>query len=350
MTAKHSLALIGCGRISKNHLKAVADNADRVQLAGVCDIVEERAREASAAAGGVPAFTDIDTMLASVRVDVALIGTPSGLHPAHAFRCARAGLHVITEKPMAITLEGADAMIRACDEAGVRLFVVKQNRLNPTVQLLRRAVDKGRFGRIYFAGVNVFWARPQSYYDQAPWRGTRALDGGAFMNQASHYVDLLHWLAGDVESVQAATATLARRIETEDTGSAVLRFRSGTVGSINVSMLTYPKNFEGSIVILGEKGTVKLGGAALNKVEAWEFSEYDDDDKAIETAAYALPAGSAAVYGYGHSAYLRSVLDTLDDKGEALTDGRHGRKSLELILAIYASARQGGVVTLPLKP
>jgi len=210
-------------------------------------------------------------------------------------------------------------------------------------------VEKGRFGRLYFAQVNVFWTRPQSYYSQAKWRGTWELDGGAFMNQASHYVDMLHWLVGEVESVQAATATLARRIETEDTGAAVVHFRSGAIGSVNVTMLTHPRNMEGSITILGETGTVKLGGPALNKVEAWEFSEYDDDDKEVAQADYALPAGPGAVYGFGHSLYLRNVLAVLDGEEDSLTDGRGGRKSLELILAIYQSARDKTTVALPLR-
>lgn len=345
---KIDFVLVGCGRISKNHIKAVADNAERARMVGVCDIVEERAAEASKATGA-PAFTDISTMLKETGAAAAIIGTPSGMHPDHAAQCAAAGLHVVCEKPMAITLDAADRMIKACDDAGVKLFIIKQNRLNKTVQLLKKAMDKGRFGRIYFAQVNVFWTRPQEYYDQAKWRGTWELDGGAFMNQASHYVDMIHWLVGEVESVQATTATLARRIETEDTGAAVIRFRNGAVGSINVTMLTHPKNLEGSITILGETGTVKLGGPALNKVEAWEFERYDDDDKEVEQAGYALPVGPGAVYGFGHSGYLANVIDVLEGREDSLTDGRGGRKSLELILAIYKSARDKALVSLPLK-
>ena len=346
---RYKAVLIGCGRISTNHLRAIADNSQRLELVGVCDIVQERAVAASQAAGGVPRFTDIDTMLKQAKADLAIIGTPSGLHSRHAAACAKAGLHVVSEKPMAITLASADEMIRACDDAGVKLFVIKQNRLNRTVQLLKRAVDNGRFGRIYFAQVNVFWTRPQEYYDQAKWRGTWEQDGGAFMNQASHYVDMMHWLVGEVESVQASTATLARKIETEDTGAAVLRFRNGAVGSINVTMLTHPKNLEGSFTILGENGTVKLGGPALNNVDAWEFAVYDDDDKEVAQANYALPPGPGAVYGFGHSGYLHNVLDVLDGREDSLTDGRGDRKSLELILAIYQSARDHTTVSLPLK-
>jgi UDP-N-acetyl-2-amino-2-deoxyglucuronate dehydrogenase len=235
--------------------------------------------------------------------------------------------------------------VQACDEAGVRLFVVKQNRLNPPVQLLKRALDKGRFGRLFMANCTVRWTRPQEYYDQAPWRGTWEFDGGAFMNQASHYVDLIQWLVGPVESVVAKTATLARQIEAEDTGAAVLRFRSGTIGVLEVTMLTYPRNLEGSITLLGEKGTVRIGGTAVNKVEHWEFSDYDDDDKLVD----AVTTNPPTVYGFGHEGYYRNVLAVL--RGEALpdTDGRSGRKSLELILGIYESARTGREIPLPLR-
>ena len=233
---------------------------------------------------GVPSFESFDEMLASVRSDVVALCTPSGLHPKHGILAARAGKHVVCEKPMAISLEAADELVAECDAAGVQLFVVKQNRLNPAIQLLKRAIDRERFGRIYLANTTVRWTRPQDYYDQAPWRGTWEFDGGAIMNQASHYVDLIQWLLGPVESVMAKTATLARRIETEDTGVAVLRFRSGALGVIEVTMLTYPRNLEGSITILGEKGTVKVGGTAVNRVEHWTFADYDDDDKLVESA------------------------------------------------------------------
>lgn len=277
-------------------------------------------------------------------MDAVILSTPSGLHPMQGIMAAEKGLHVVSEKPMATNLKMADAMIHACDQNGVKLFVVKQNRLNATLQLLKRAVDKGRFGRIYMASVNVFWTRPQEYYDQAKWRGTWEFDGGAFLNQASHYVDMMEWLMGPVESVMAYTATMARRIETEDTGVAALRFRNGALGNMNVTMLTHPKNYEGSITILGEKGTVKIGGIAVNKIEHWEFEEYDDDDKLIQTTDYLPPN----VYGFGHTGYYQNVLDVLENGEEPNTDGREGRKSLEIILAIYKSAREGKSIPLPL--
>jgi len=336
------IALVGCGRISRNHFEAI-ERIDGLELAAVCDVVADRA-QAAGERYGVPWFETFDDLLGSARFDAVALCTPSGLHPKHGMLAASAGKHVICEKPMAISLDGADQLVSACDAAGVQLFVVKQNRLNPAIQLLRRAVDKGRFGRIYSANTTVRWTRPQEYYDAEPWRGTWEFDGGAIMNQASHYVDLMQWLVGPVESVMAKTATLARRIETEDTGVAVLRFRSGAIGVIEVTMLTYPRNLEGSITILGEKGTVKVGGTAVNRVEHWAFADYDDDDKLIDSASTNPPT----VYGFGHEGYYRNVLAVLRGQAKAETDGRAGRKSLELILGIYESAKTGRDVPIPL--
>jgi UDP-N-acetyl-2-amino-2-deoxyglucuronate dehydrogenase len=338
-----SIAVVGCGRISKNHFEAI-ERIDGMRVAAVCDVDAERAREAGERLD-VPWFASMDEMLAQAEFDAVAICTPSGLHPQQGILAARAGRHVITEKPMAITLRAADELVAACDQAGVHLFVVKQNRLNPGVQLLKRAIDRGRFGKLFMANCTVRWARPQEYYDSASWRGTWEFDGGAFMNQASHYVDMIQWLMGPVESVIAKTATLARRIEVEDSGVAALRFRSGALGTIEVTMLAYPRNLEGSITILGEKGSVKIGGTAVNKVETWLFADYDDDDKLVETATTNPPN----VYGFGHETYYRNVLAVLRGEAAPDTDGRAGRKSLELILGIYESARTGREIPLPLR-
>ena len=337
------VALVGCGRISRNHFDAIA-RIDGLELSAVCDSAADRAR-AAGEEQGVKSFTNYAEMIASADVDIVTVCTPSGLHAAQGIAAAKAGKHVITEKPMAITLEQADGLVQACDVAGVRLFVVKQNRLNPSIQLLKRAVDKGRFGRIYLANTTVRWNRPQEYYDAASWRGTWEFDGGAFMNQASHYVDLIQWLVGPVESVVAKTATQARRIEAEDSGVAVLKFRSGALGVIEVNVLTYPRNWEGSVSIVGEKGTAKIGGTAVNRIEHWSFAEYDDDDKLVDAAQTNPPS----VYGFGHEAYYRNVLSVLRGDAEPETDGRAGRKSLELILGIYESAKTGRDVPLPLR-
>jgi UDP-N-acetyl-2-amino-2-deoxyglucuronate dehydrogenase len=248
---------------------------------------------------------------------------------------------------MATRLEEADALVRACDDAGVHLFVVKQNRLNPSIQLLKRSIDAGRFGRIYLANTTVRWNRPQSYYDMAPWRGTWEFDGGAFMNQASHYVDMIQWLVGPVESVSAKTATLARRIESEDTGVAILRFRSGALGTIEVTMLAYPRNLEGSVTIIGEQGSVKVGGTALNRIETWEFAIYHDIDREAELLRGA--PNPLSVYGSGHKPYYENVVNVLRGDSAPDTDGREGRKSLELILGIYESARAEREIALPLR-
>lgn len=338
-----NFGLVGCGRISKNHFKAFTDNAARCQLVAVCDIIAERAQQAAAETGAT-AYTDLDEMLKRQDLDAVIVSTPSGLHPHHGIKIARTGRHVISEKPMGITLSAVDELIKVCDEAGVHLFVVKQNRLNSTMQAVKKAIDKGRFGRLYMAQSNVFWTRPQEYYDSAKWRGTWEFDGGAFMNQASHYVDMLYWLIGEPESVMASTATMARHVETEDTGAAIIKFRNGVIATMSVTMLAYPKNFEGSITILGDKGTVRIGGVAINKIEKWDFADYDDDDKDILNSSYNPPN----VYGFGHSAYLHNVLDALEGKAQPETDGRSGRKSLEMIHAIYRSARESKAITLPL--
>jgi UDP-N-acetyl-2-amino-2-deoxyglucuronate dehydrogenase len=251
----------------------------------------------------------------------------------------------MTEKPMATRWRDGLQMVRECDQAGVRLFVVKQNRRNATLQLLKRAVDAKRFGRIYMANINVFWTRPQSYYDGARWRGTWEFDGGALMNQTSHYVDLVDWIVGPVESVQAYVATLGRDIQVEDTATVGVRWRSGALGSVNVTMLTYPRNLEGSVTILGEKGTARIGGVAVNEIQQWEFADkqpYDDD---IKSASYE----TGSVYGFGHPLYYENVIRTLRGETEPETDGREGLRSLELLIASYLSARDGRRVALPLE-
>ncbi len=337
-------ALAGCGRIAQNHIEALARHADRAELVAVCD-PDPAAREAAVARTGARGFASYDAMLAEAAADCVVLATPSGLHPQQAMAAARAGRHVMTEKPMATRWADGLAMVRACDEAGVRLFVVKQNRRNRTLQLLRQAINAGRFGRIYMVTVNVFWSRPQSYYDSAEWRGTWEFDGGAFMNQASHYIDLLDWLIGPVESVMAYTGTLARHIEVEDTGVAALKWRNGAMGSVNVTMLTHPKNYEGSITILGEHGTVRVGGVAVNEIQHWQFAQPHEMDAQIASASYE----TTSVYGFGHPLYYDNVIRALRGECEPETDGREGLKSLELLIAMYRSARDGQRINLPLE-
>jgi UDP-N-acetyl-2-amino-2-deoxyglucuronate dehydrogenase len=338
------LALAGCGRIAASHFAAIAQHRSEVELGGVCD-VDASALKAAADKTKARPFSSLDELLQAGIADCVVLATPSGLHAAQTIACARAGVHVVTEKPMATRWQDGLDMVRACDEAGVRLFVVKQNRRNATLQLLKQAAAQGRFGRLYSVAVNVFWTRPQSYYDSAAWRGTWEFDGGAFMNQASHYVDLLDWIAGPVESVMAYTGTLARNIEVEDTGVAVLKWRNGAMGTLNVTMLTYPKNLEGSITVLGETGTVRIGGVAVNRIEHWEFAQAQPMDEQVKAASYDVDT----VYGHGHALYYDNVIQTLRGQAQADTDGREGLRALELLIAMYLSARDGRRISLPLQ-
>lgn len=340
---KIRFALVGCGRIANNHFAAMKQHADNVDLVGICDI-DPKALNAAVAETKAEPYSNLSSMLEHTNADIVVLTTPSGLHPEQTVEIAATGRHVMTEKPMATRWHDGLRMVRACDDANVRLFVVKQNRTNATLQLLKRAVEQGRFGRIYMVNINVFWTRPQEYYDSAAWRGTWEFDGGAFMNQASHYVDLLDWIIGPIESIQAYTATLARDIEVEDTGVISVKWRSGALGSMNVTMLTYPKNLEGSITIIGEKGTVRVGGMAVNEIQHWEFAEPHEDDQKVKQASYT----TTSVYGFGHPLYYDNVIKALRGEAEPETDGREGLKSLEVLIAAYLSARDGKRVALPL--
>ena len=338
------LALVGCGRISANHFGAVEKHADRVELVDVCD-ENTAALDQAVFRTEARGHLSLMEMLKVTTADLVVLCTPSGLHPEQAILVAQSGRHVMTEKPMATRWRDGLTMVKACDDANVRLFVVKQNRRNATLQLIKRAIEQGRFGKIYSVAVNVFWSRPQEYYDSAKWRGTWEFDGGALMNQASHYIDLLDWLIGPVESVMAYTATLARNIEVEDSGVVALRWRNGAMGTVNVTMLTYPKNTEGSITILGEKGTARIGGLAVNEIQTWEFADVRAEDAEIANANYPI----TSVYGFGHPLYYDNVIKTLRGEAEPETDGREGLKTLELLIAIYLSSRDGKRVALPLE-
>ena len=337
-------AVVGCGRISKNHFLSIDKHRSDIELVAICDtdtaVLQEHAKRYS-----VPSYRDLGSMLKSEPLDLVVLCTPSGIHPDQTVLSAAHNVNVITEKPMATRWADGVRMVKACDDAGVRLFVVKQNRRNSTLQLLKRAASEKRFGKIHMVQVNVFWSRPQAYYDQGNgWRGTWEFDGGAFMNQASHYVDLLDWLVGPVEKVQAMMST-TREIEVEDTGVLNIKWRNGALGSMSVTMLSYPNNLEGSITILGEKGTVRIGGLAVNEIQIWNFDENRDYDSEIAGANYQ----TTSVYGLGHPLYYRNVIDVLRGTADPETDGREGLKSLELLIAAYMAARDGKTISLPLE-
>lgn len=343
-----NFGLMGCGRIAQKHAEILGGNHVRGgKLTAVCDIVPEKAA-AFGSKYNVPYYTNVDEMInANPDIDVVNILTPSGNHAENVIHVASYGKHIVVEKPMALRLSDADAMIKACDHHGVRLFVVKQNRFNKAVQRLREALDQRRFGKIVAGTVRVRWCRNQSYYDQASWRGTWASDGGVFSNQASHHVDLLEWMLGTPMSVFAMTRTALANIEVEDTGFALVRFENGAIGCIEATTATRPRDLEGSISILGEKGSVVIGGFAVNKIQTWEFSEPMEIDKYVFEESSQTPPN---VYGFGHIPYLENVVDSIENKKAALVDGLEGRRSLELISAIYESVESGNEVQLHYSP
>ena len=340
---KLKIGIVGCGRISKNHFDSILQNGKDLELSAVCDL-DPKACEIASKKYKVKGYTDIKQMLTEVELDLVVLCSPSGLHSEQAIISAQFGVHVVSEKPMATCYEAGLRMVKACDLACVRLFVVKQNRRNATLQLLKRAITEKRFGNIKMVHLNVFWTRPQEYYNQGGgWRGTWEFDGGAFMNQASHYVDLLDWLIGPVERVQAMIST-SRKIETEDTGVVNVKWRNGALGSMAVTMLTYPENLEGSITILGETGSVQIGGVAANEIKTWKFADKRDYDEEIKSANYK----TTSVYGFGHLQYYENIIDVMRGNAEPETDGREGLKSLEFLAATYRSARDGNSVGLPI--
>src|ERR1700710_1602720 len=339
--------LLGCGRIAKRHSELLGGgHIDQARLVAVCDPVRVRA-DGVASKFGVSAVYDIDELLARKDIDAVAVLTPSGMHPEHVIACAKAGKHVVVEKPMALRLQDADEMMRACDEAGVKLFVVKQNRFNVPVVKAREALDAGRFGRLILGTVRVRWCRDQAYYDQDEWRGTWAYDGGVLSNQASHHVDMLEWFFGDVVSVHARAITALADIETEDTAVATLKFASGALGIIEATTAARPTDLEGSLSIMGEKGTVEIAGFAVNQIRHWAFVDELPTDRDVMEKFSVNPPN---VYGFGHQAYYQHVVDCLIHQHAALVDGLEGRKSPELISALYESIETGNEVPLRFAP
>jgi predicted dehydrogenase len=341
---KYNFALIGCGRIAYKHIEAIK-NIENADLVAVCDIKEERARN-KGKENNVNWYTDYHKMLVNEDIDIVNILVESGKH-AEVFRnIAHYKKNVIVEKPMALTLKDADDMIKIADKMGIKLFVVKQNRFNLPVQLLKRALDEGRFGKLILGTVRVRWHRDQSYYDQDYWRGTWKYDGGVFTNQASHHLDLLEWMMGDIESVFAKSDTFLHQIETEDTGVAIFRFVNGALGTFEATTCTNPVDLEGSISVLGENGTVEISGFAINEMKVWNFKDEKDYDKGVFDSSY-KPKN---VYGYGHELYLRNVINAIESNSTGLVEGIEGRKSLELINAIYESIETDKQIFLRFKP
>jgi predicted dehydrogenase len=340
--------MVGCGRIARKHAEVLTSALkEEAELAAVCDIKPDRAKSLGEKYH-VPYFSNYDDMLGSIDADVVAILTESGNHARHTIDIVKKyRKHMVVEKPMALLLDDADQMIRSCDEAGVKLFVVKQNRYNLPVMKLREALEAGRFGKLVMGTVRVRWSRDQRYYDQDAWRGTWAMDGGVFANQASHHIDLLKWMLGNPVSVFAKGATQLVKIETEDTGAAIIVFENGAIGIVEATTAVRPKDLEGSISILGENGAVEIGGFAVNEMKIWNFQDPLPGDEEILGKYRQNPPD---VYGFGHIMYLQNVIDTINNKEMALVDGLEGRKSLELISALYESMETGKEVQLRFRP
>jgi predicted dehydrogenase len=346
MTEPLRFALIGCGRISYRHAEILHGQIPEAKLVAVCDIVKDKAGK-YAEKYKVPFYTDYREMLEKEKIDVVSVLTESGNHARHVLDVLDYGKNVVVEKPMALKLSDADAMIEKAERKGLKLFVVKQNRYNYPVRKLRSAVEEGRFGKLVLGTVRVRWCRDQQYYDAADWRGTWAMDGGVFTNQASHHIDLLEWMMGEVESVSAKSATRLVNIETEDTGVAILKFTSGALGVIEATTATRPKDLEGSISILGEKGSVEIAGFAVNEMKTWNFAEQRPDDSSVLTEYKQNPPN---VYGFGHLEYLKDVVHSILQNKPAPVDGREGRKSIVLINALYESIETGRDIQLHFRP
>ncbi|MDM7914015.1 MAG: Gfo/Idh/MocA family protein [Candidatus Eisenbacteria bacterium] len=338
-------ALIGCGKIAHKHARVLA-GIPQIRLVAACDTQAERAEEVASLAPGAAAVTDVARVLEDPAVEVVSICTPSGSHASLGIQAARAGKHVIIEKPLALRLDEADRLIETCDRRGVKLFVVQQNRYNRPVQAARRALESDRLGHLFLGSVRVLWNRSQDYYNEEAWRGTWAQDGGVLTNQASHHIDLLIWMMGEVESVFARSRTVLHRIETEDLGVVMLKFRGGGLGMVEATTCAQPKDLEGSLSLFGEGGTVEIGGFAANELKTWAFCDPKPDDGRI----FEEWGKNPPEFGYNHKMFYLDALDTLDSPRRGLLDGLEGRKSLEVIHAIYESIETGQEVFLRFEP
>ena len=343
-------ALIGCGRISPNHIIAAQNNG--LDIVAICDIVRENAEDKMLKFDldpkKVAIYEDYREMLKKEKPELVAIATESGKHAGIALDCIAANCHVIIEKPIALSIADADEIIQKAKEKGVLVCANHQNRFNKSVQEIRKAIEKNRFGKLLHGTAHIRWARDHAYYDRAAWRGTWEQDGGALMNQCIHDIDLLRWMMGDeIDTVYGMTDRLIHPyIEAEDLGLAVIRFKNGSYGIIEGTTNIYPKNLEETLYIFGEKGTVKAGGEAVNIIEEWKFADYFGDEETVKKECSENPPN---VYGFGHAKLYKNVIHAIEGKEELVADGEAGKRALELVLAIYKSAAEGKPVKLPLK-
>lgn len=344
---KLKVGLVGCGRVSRTAHYDVIKNNTSLDFRAVCDTDRERA-DTWAAKNGVKAYYRFEEMLDGEELDLVSINVPNRLHPQLGIKAAERGVHVICEKPLGIRLSEVDELIACCEKNKVRLFTILQNRYNETNKLLKKTIDRKRFGQIHTCNVTLRWCRGIGYYhEDEGWRGSRDLAGGVFTNQSVHYIDMMQWLIGvPAQTVYAKMDTCVHPVDVETHGSAIIKFQNGVIGSLDLTNLNYPEDTEGSITILGEKGTVKIGGKSMNKVLEWKFQDSDPVDEQVFDSSFTPPT----VYGFGHQEFYERVAHfLLDGEGEdGIIDGLEGRKSVELLEALYLSNEQSREVTLPL--
>lgn len=349
-----NVAVIGCGRISYKGIEAIVNNKDTMKLIATCDPVEEKAiakkdeyLEKLGAKEEVNTYKDYKEMLEKENIDIAYIATESGYHPKIAMDCMNKGIHVIVEKPMALSMKDANAMIECAKNNKVKLCVSHQNRFNAAIQKLRKVVEAGKFGKMVNGTARILWNRNMGYYEQAPWRGTYELDGGTLMNQCIHNIDLLQWMMNsEVDTVYANCGTYLRDIEAEDFGAIMLRFKNGSVGVIEGSACVYPKNLEETLSIFGEKAAVCIGGLAVNKIETWRIEGAEETEEEVLAQQEGDPDN---VYGFGHTLLFKDVVDAIINDRAPLVSGEEAKKPLEIILAAYKSSATGMPVKLPLE-
>lgn len=342
-------ALIGCGRIATNHVKAVLNN--NLEFVAVCDIIPEQMEALLAKHGldqdsSIKRYTNYKKMIEENDLDLIGIATESGIHAEIALYCIDYGINVIIEKPIAMSIQDADEIIRHAEEKHVKVSACHQNRFNIAVQEMRNALEAGRFGKISHGSVHVRWNRNKDYYTQAPWRGKWASDGGALMNQCIHGIDLLRWMLGDeIEEVYGATRQQFHDyLEAEDVGMAVIKFKNGAIATVEGTTNVYPQNLEETLYVFGENGTVKLGGKSTNNIDVWNFADETEEDKKNK----GLEEATSNVYGNGHTSLYADVIDAIKNDRAPYVDAVAGRNALELVLAIYKSQKEGRPVKLPL--
>lgn len=341
-------ALIGCGRISPNHI--VAAKANNLEIVAICDLVSANMRDKKLKfdlKDNVKQYTDYREMLAQEKPDLVAIATESGKHASIALNCMDYECNLIIEKPIALSIADADNIIEKSNRLGIKVCACHQNRFNKSIQKIREAVDKNRFGRMFYGTAHIRWCRDHEYYDRASWRGTWEQDGGALMNQCIHNIDLLRWMMGDeIEEVVGMTDRLNHSyIEAEDMGIALIKFKNGSYGIVEGTTNIYPRNLEETLYLFGEKGTVKAGGQSVNVIEEWRFSDMLDDPEEIKHRFHENPPN---VYGYGHTPLYADVIDAIENDRDPYVDAEDGKRALELVLAIYQSAATGSIVKLPL--